>query len=336
MRAAAQTVPFPHSEKGERNVAGKENKKPEGGNKKSFGAAFLHWLPFYLMGAPGLIYIFINNYMPLAGLQIAFKNFNFAKGMWDSPWIGFKNFEFLFKSKDAFVMVRNTLAYNIAWIFIGMFVGVSAAILLNEVQNAVAKKFYQTAILLPYLMSMVVIAYLVYAYLSPSSGLFTKGIERLTGNTIQFYQEPKWWPFILTFVHEWRGIGFGMILYLSSLLGIDPGYYEAASLDGATKWQQIRLITIPLLKPTILMLLILNLGQVFRSDFGLFYQVPMMQSPLFPVTQTIDTYVYRALMQLNNVGMSAAASFIQSVVGFVFIVTANKIVSKLDENSALF
>ncbi len=317
-------------------MAGKKNEKPEGGNKKSFGAAFLHWLPFYLMGAPGLIYIFINNYMPLAGLQIAFKNFNFAKGMWDSPWIGFKNFEFLFKSKDAFVMVRNTLAYNIAWIFIGMFVGVSAAILLNEVQNAVAKKFYQTAILLPYLMSMVVIAYLVYAYLSPSSGLFTKAIERMTGNTIQFYQEPKWWPFILTFVHEWRGIGFGMILYLSSLLGIDPGYYEAASLDGATKWQQIRLITIPLLKPTILMLLILNLGQVFRSDFGLFYQVPMMQSPLFPVTQTIDTYVYRALMQLNNVGMSSAASFIQSVVGFIFIVTANKIVAKLDENSALF
>ena len=317
-------------------MSDKRNKKADGTNKKSFGAAFLHWLPFYLMGAPGLIYIFINNYMPLAGLQIAFKNFNFAKGMWDSPWIGFKNFEFLFKSKDAFVMVRNTLLYNIAWIFIGMVIGVGAAILLNEVQNAVAKKFYQTAILLPYLMSMVVIAYLVYAYLSPSSGLFTKAIERLTGNTIQFYQEPKYWPFILTFVHEWRGIGFGMILYLSSLLGIDPGYYEAASLDGATKWQQIRLITIPLLKPTILMLLILNLGQVFRSDFGLFYQVPMMQSPLFPVTQTIDTYVYRALMQLNNVGMSAAASFIQSVVGFIFIVTANKIVAKLDENSALF
>ncbi len=317
-------------------MSDKKKINSDGTKKRSFGAAFLHWLPFYLMGAPGLIYIFINNYMPLAGLQIAFKNFNFAKGMWDSPWIGFKNFEFLFKSKDAFVIVRNTLAYNIAWIFIGMFVGVGAAILLNEVQSAIAKKFYQTAILLPYLMSMVVIAYLVYAYLSPSSGLITKAIEHLSGKTVQFYQEPKFWPFILTFVNQWRGIGFGMILYLSSLLGIDPGYYEAASLDGATKWQQIRLITIPLLKPTILMLLILNMGQIFRSDFGLFYQVPMMQSPLFPVTQTIDTYVYRALMQLNNVGMSAAASFIQSVVGFIFIVTANKIVAKLDENSALF
>ena len=128
-------------------MSDKKKINSDGTKKRSFGAAFLHWLPFYLMGAPGLIYIFINNYMPLAGLQIAFKNFNFAKGMWDSPWIGFKNFEFLFKSKDAFVIVRNTLAYNIAWIFIGMFVGVGAAILLNEVQSAIAKKFYQTAIL---------------------------------------------------------------------------------------------------------------------------------------------------------------------------------------------
>ncbi len=317
-------------------MATKKKDPAPAGNKKSFGTLFLHWLPFYLMGAPGLIYIFINNYMPLAGLQIAFKNFNFAKGMWKSPWIGFKNFEFLFKSKDAFIIIRNTILYNVAWIIIGMVVGVGAAILLNEVTNKIAKKFYQTAILLPYLMSMVVIAYLVYAYLSPSTGLITKAIEHVTGNTIQFYQEPKFWPFILTFVNQWRGIGFGMILYLSSLLGIDPTFYEAASLDGATKWQQIRLITIPLLKPTILMLLILNLGQIFRSDFGLFYQVPMMQAPLFPVTQTIDTYVYRALMQLNNVGMSAAASFVQSIVGFIFIVTANKIVTKLDENSALF
>ena len=161
-------------------------------------------------------------------------------------------------------------------------------------------------------------------------------IGRITGSIPQFYQEPKYWPFILTFVNQWRGIGFGMILYLSSLLGIDPAYYEAASLDGASKWQQIRLITIPLLKPTILMLLILNMGQIFRSDFGLFYQVPMMQSALMPATQTIDTYVYRALLKLNNVGMSSAASFIQSVVGFIFIVVANKIVSRLDENSSVF
>ncbi len=304
--------------------------------QKSKKAGFLHWLPFYLMGLPGLIYLFVNNYMPLAGLQIAFKNFNYAKGMWKSPWAGFKNFEFLFKTKDAFIMIRNTICYNVVWIILGIIVGVTAAILINEVINAKAKKFYQTVILLPYLMSMVVIAYLAYAYLSPTSGLFTKIIEHITGTAPAFYQEAKWWPFILTFVNQWRGIGFGMILYLSSILGIDPSYYEAAKLDGATRWQQHRLITIPLLKSTIIMLFILNLGQIFRSDFGLFYQVPMNQSALYPVTQTIDTYVYRALLKLNDVGMSSAASFVQSVVGFIFIVTANKIVSKADKNSALF
>lgn len=308
----------------------------EKGKKKSRKSNILHWLPFYLMGLPGLVYIFINNYMPLVGLQIAFKNFNYAKGMWDSPWAGFKNFKFLFKTKDAFIMIRNTICYNVVWIILGIIVGVAAAILISEVTSNKAKKFYQTVILLPYLMSMVVIAYLVYAYLSPTSGLFTKMIERITGTAPAFYQETKWWPFILTFVNQWRGIGFGMILYLSSILGIDPSYYEAAQLDGATKWQQHRLITLPLLKPTIIMLFIMNLGQIFRSDFGLFYQVPMNQGALFSVTQTVDTYVYRALLQLNNVGMSSAASFVQSIVGFIFIVTANKIVSKLDESSALF
>ena len=153
---------------------------------------------------------------------------------------------------------------------------------------------------------------------------------------VSWYMEAKYWPFILTFINQWKSIGFGMLLYLASLLGIDNSYYEAAMLDGATKWQQIRTITLPLLKPTIIMLVILNLGHVFRSDFGLFYQVPMNQGTLYATTQTIDTYVYRALMQTNNMGMSAAASFLQSVVGFIFIVSANAIVRKLDKNSSLF
>lgn len=304
--------------------------------KKEKKSSFLHWIPFYLMGLPGLIYLFINNYMPLVGLQIAFKNFNYSKGMWGSSWSGFKNFKFLFKTKDAFIMIRNTICYNVVWIILGIIVGITAAILLNEIMSNTAKKIYQTVILLPYLMSMVVIAYLVYAYLSPTSGLFTKLIERITGTAPAFYQEAKWWPFILTFVNQWRGIGFGMILYLASILGIDPAYYEVAQLDGASRWQQHKWITIPLLKPTVIMLFILNMGQIFRSDFGLFYQVPMNQGVLYPVTQTIDTYVYRALLTLNDVGMSSAASFIQSVVGFVFIVTANKVVSRLDKSSALF
>lgn len=256
-----------------------------------------------------------------------------------SPWVNFKNFKFLFASSDAFIMIRNTLLYNMAWIIIGVILGVSVAILFNEVISKRAKKFYQTAILLPYLMSMVVVAYLAYAFLATETGLINNAIVKgLLGNEtgIGWYSESRYWPFILTFVQQWKQIGFGMLLYLSSLLGIDKSYYEAAMLDGATKWQQIRKITLPLLRPTIIMLVILNMGQIFRSDFGLFYQVPMNQGALYSTTQTIDTYVFRALLVNNNFGMSAAASFLQSVVGFIFIVVANTIVRRLDKNSSLF
>lgn len=187
-------------------------------------------------------------------------------------------------------------------------------------------------------MSMVVVAYLVYAFLSTDTGLINNTILEgwLGKDGVAWYSESKYWPFILTFVQQWKQIGFGMLLYLSSLVGIDKTYYEAAMLDGATKWQQIKAITLPLLKPTIVMLMILNIGQIFRSDFGLFYQVPMNQGALYSTTQTIDTYVFRALLVNNNMGMSAAASFLQSVVGFIFIVAANTIVRKMDENSSLF
>lgn len=281
----------------------------------------------------------VNNYIPLYGLQLAFKQFSYQKGINGSPWIGFKNFKFLFASNDAFIMVRNTLLYNIIWIIIGVIFGVAVAILFNEILNKTVQKFYQTAILLPYLMSMVVVAYLVYAFLATDTGLINNAIVKgLLGREegIAWYMESKYWPFILTFVQQWKQIGFGMLLYLSSLLGIDKSYYEAAMLDGATKWQQIRMITVPLLKPTIIMLTILNMGQIFRSDFGLFFQVPMNQGALLSATQTIDTYVYTALLVNNNFGMSAAASFLQSVVGFIFIVGANAIVRKMDKNSSLF
>ena len=298
-----------------------------------------HYLPFYIMFLPGLAYLLMNNYIPLYGLQLAFKQFSYKKGISGSPWIGLKNFNFLFASDDAFIMIRNTLGYNVFWIILNMVLGVAVAILFNEIISKKAKKFYHTAILLPYLMSMVVVAYLVYAFLSADTGLVNNSIIKgLMGKDtgISWYMESKYCPFILTFVNSWKSIGFGMLLYLSSLLGIDSSLYEAARIDGATRWQQIRKITIPLLKPTIIMLVILNIGQIFRSDFGLFYQVPMNQGKLYSVTQTIDTYVYRALLVNNNFGMSAAASFLQSVVGFIFIVTANAIVGKIDKDSTLF
>lgn len=303
--------------------------------KKKFNLK--HWLPFYIMFIPGFVYLIMNNYLPLYGLQIAFKKFSFKNGITGSTSVGLKNFEALFKTGDAFIMIRNTLLYNIVWIIIGIIFGVTVAILFNEITNKLAAKFYQTAILLPYLMSMVVVAYLVFAYLSTDTGLFNHLLHGSdTSSYTAFYSEKKYWPFILTFVQQWKTIGFGMLLYLSTLVGIDKSYYEAAMLDGATKWQQIRYITLPLLRPTIIMLAILNIGQIFRSDFGLFYQIPMNQGALYDVTQTIDTYVYRALLVKPNYGLSSAASFLQSIVGFIFIVSANAIVRKMDKNSSIF
>lgn len=315
----------------------RENNKKIGKTEKK-KINWKHWLPFYIMFIPGLVYLLINNYLPLYGLQLAFKQFSYRNGISGSDWIGFKNFKFLFATDDAFIMIRNTLLYNVIWILIGIVFGVTVAILFNEVINKTAKKFYQTAILLPYLMSMTVVAYLVYAFLSTDTGLINNTILEgwLGKDGVSWYSESKFWPFILTFVQQWKQIGFGMLLYLSSIVGIDKTYYEAAMLDGATKWQQTKSITLPLLKPTIIMLMILNIGQIFRSDFGLFYQVPMNQGALYDTTQTIDTYVFRALLVNNNMGMSAAASFLQSVVGFIFIVAANAIVRKMDENSSLF
>lgn len=297
---------------------------------------FLHWLPFYLMGLPGIIYLIINNYLPMFGLQIAFKDFNYRDGIWGSPWCGLKNFEYLLKSTSSFRIIRNTLCYSVAFLLIGIVFNLAVAILLNEVISKKLRKAYQTAILLPYLISMVIVSYLVYAYLSPSTGLINSILQKLGFEGISWYTDTRPWPFILTFVNLWKNVGFGMLLYFSTILGISEEYYEAATIDGATRWQQITKITLPLLKPTIITMLILSCGSIFRSDFGLFYQVPQNQGQLFAVTDTIDTFVYRGLMEQPNMSMSSAAGFLQSVIGFAMVMVVNTIVRKMDESNALF
>jgi putative aldouronate transport system permease protein len=206
------------------------------------------------MGLPGLIYLFINNYMPLYGLSIAFKKYDYSKGIAGSEWVGFANFEYLFKTKDAFTITRNTLCYNLVFIALNLVCCVALAIFLNEVRKKVTKKFYQTVILLPYLMSMVVVSYLAYAFLGDRTGLINSFLTSIGMKPIQFYMQKQYWPFILTFVYMWRNIGYGTIIYLSTIVGFGDAYYEAAELDGATKWQQIRYITLPLLKSTMIML----------------------------------------------------------------------------------
>ena len=234
-------------------------------------------------------------------------------------------------------MIRNTLLYNLVFIALGTVLAVSVAIVLNEIRNARAKQLYQTVILIPYLISMVIVSYLAFAFLSSGNGYINNSLLASFGiDAIDWYNTPKYWPVILVIINVWKNLGYNMILYYATLCGIDHTLYEAAVVDGANRWQQIRNVTLPGLKSTIIILTLMALGGIFRSDFGLFYQVPQNSGPLIGVTQTIDTYVYRGLMQTNNIGMSSAAGVYQSIVGFILVVTANFIVRKVDDESSLF
>nr|WP_314464729.1 ABC transporter permease subunit [uncultured Clostridium sp.] len=300
----------------------------------------IHWrqiLPYYIMVLPGIIYLLVNNYIPMFGIIIAFKKLNFQKGILGSDWAGLNNFKFLFATKDAWIITRNTILYNIAFFIIGTIMAVTMAILINEIKSKFASRMYQSLTLLPFLMSWVVISYLVFAFLSAETGLINKSIlEPLGKNDINWYQSKQYWPFILILVNTWKGIGYSMIIYLSSVVGISQDYFEAARLDGASKWQQIKNITLPLLKPTVITMFILSIGQIFRSDFGLFYQIPKNSGALFSVTRTLDVYVYQALLKNSDYSMSGAASVYQSIVGFILIILANKIIKKYYPDSALF
>lgn len=297
---------------------------------------FRRFLPIYIMALPGIAYLFINNYMPLPGLVLAFKNYSARKGIFGSDWAGISNFKYLFATKDAFVITRNTILYNVAFIIVNLVCAIAVAIILSEITSK-AKKFYQSAILLPYLISYVIISYLVFAFLSMENGFINNSILAPLGiEPISWYTETKYWPFILVLVNIWRGIGYNCIIYLSTILGFDRTYYEAAAIDGASKWKQITSITIPMLKPTIIMLTLMSIGRIFYSDFGLFYQVPRNSGNLLSVTNTIDTYVYRGLLELGDISMSSAAGVYQSLVGFILVLAANLIVRRIDKDSALF
>lgn len=293
-------------------------------------------IPFYVMMLPGMVYLIINNYIPMFGVMIAFKKLNFQKGILGSDWVGFENFKFLFATKDAWTITRNTIGYNVINIVGGAILAMALAIFLNEIRSRHASKIYQTLILLPYLMSWVVVSYICYAFLAGDTGMVNHLITSLGGKPINWYFEKQYWPFILVFFNFWKMLGYSMIIYYAGIVGISSDYYEAAVLDGAGKWQQIKCITIPLMKPTIITMMILGLGNMMRSDFGLFYQLPRNSGALYSVTRTLDVYVYNALMKNNDFGMSSAASFFQSIVGFILIIAANKIVNIYSRENALF
>lgn len=294
------------------------------------------YLSLYVMALPGLIYLFINNFMPLPGIVLAFKKYNAKKGIFGSPFVGLKNFKYLFVTKDAFIITRNTILYNLAFIVINTILAIAVAILLAEMTSKM-KKVYQCLILLPYMISMVIVSYLVFGFLSTENGFINNTILKALGKEpISWYMKKQYWPFILVFVNAWKVIGYNCIIYLAAILGIDRSIYESAAIDGASKWAQIRNITIPLLRPTVIMLTLLAIGRIFYSDFGLFYQVPQNQGALFSVTNTIDTYVYRGLLELGDMSMASAAGLYQSVIGFILILGANWAIRKIDPESAMF
>lgn len=295
------------------------------------------YIPLYIMASPALIYIFINNYMPLYGMQLAFRELDYSKGVFHGKWVGFQNFKFLFANGDAWAITRNTVLYNLLFIIVGMVFGLTVAILFNEIHNKFAAKLYQSALLIPYFMSMVIVSYLGFAYLSSENGFINNTILRILGiDPISWYSEPKYWPAILTFVNLWKGMGYSLLMYTARLLAIDSTYYEAATMDGASKWQKIRFITLPMLKPAIIMMLMLSIGRIFYSDFGLFYQVPMNSGALYNITNTIDVYAFRALMKQGDITMSSAAGVYQSAVGFVLLMGANALMRKFSKDDAIF
>ncbi|WP_312103032.1 ABC transporter permease subunit [Lachnoclostridium sp.] len=295
-----------------------------------------------LLALPTTIWYLLFCFLPMFGLILAFKNYrimpgrSFVYNLIHSDWVGLKNFDFLIKSNALFVLLRNTIGYNLIFITLGIIIPVTLAIMVSLIHGKKKSKVYQTMMFFPYFMSWVVVSYFVYAFLSMDKGMINSIRQSFGRESIQWYMEAKYWPFILTITQLWKTLGYSMVVYLASITGIDGTYYEAATIDGATKWQQVKYITLPCLKTIVIMMFILNVGRIFYSDFGLFYQVTRgVPGSLYDVASTLDTYIYKALLSSSPIGMTMAATFFQSVACCITILLTNKIVSKIDEESAI-
>jgi putative aldouronate transport system permease protein len=295
------------------------------------------------MVAPGAIWLLLLRYLPMGGIILAFKNYKiypkdptFLNNLIHSKWVGLDNFKFLFTTGDSWVMIRNTLAYNIVFIILGVIIPVAFAVMMSELSKKFVAKTYQTLMFFPYFLSWVVVSYFLNAFIDAQYGLIPMA-QRAAGETaISWYTTPGPWPYIIVFANLWKNVGYSTVLYLAAITGIDQTQYEAAAIDGASKWQQILHVTLPNLRTMIAILFILNVGKIFNADFGLFWNVPMQNGALFSVTQVIDTYIYRVLMNTGNIGQSTAAGLLQNIVGFICIIGANAVVKKIDSDSTLF
>ncbi|MFC4305180.1 ABC transporter permease [Cohnella boryungensis] len=297
---------------------------------------------FYIMMAPAIIVLIINNYIPMLGSAIAFKNItyqspSFFENFMNGAWVGWKNFEFLFNTSDAWRITRNTILYNAVFIFLNLVIGVGIALLFNMMRSRRLAKFHQTVMFLPFFLSWVIVSYLVYAFLNPQLGIMNNYVLSWFGaEEVEWYSDPKWWPVILPILNVWKGIGYYAVLYLAAIIGIDKEYYEAATIDGASKSRQIWSITIPLIRPVIIVLTMLQIGKIFNADFGMFFNATRNAGALYDTTLVIDTYVYQGFLVTGDIGLSSAAGFYQAVVGFLLVFGSNLIVRRISKEDALF
>jgi putative aldouronate transport system permease protein len=297
---------------------------------------FLTNLSLFVMALPGLAMLFVFNYMPMFGLVIAFKDYRFARGIFGSDWVGLRNFRFIFGVGMGWRIVGNTVFYNLIFIFSGLAGALLLALLVNEIHQHRLSRVYQAMAFLPHFVGWVVVGIFANLFLRSDGGLVNKLLLNLGQEKLNFYQSPQYWPFIMAAVNLWKGVGFGSITYLTGILGISDEYYEAAQIDGANRWQQMWFITLPLLLPLIITVTLLQLGGIFRGNLEMFQQMVGTNPLLYPTTDIIDTFVFRSLLNLGNLGMSGAASLFQSIVGLLMIMATNRLVRWLREEQALY
>jgi putative aldouronate transport system permease protein len=290
----------------------------------------------YLMFIPVAIYFLVFAYLPMTGIVMAFKEFNYRDGIWFSPWNGVKNFEFFFRSGKAWLVTRNTILYNLTFLACYTFFSMLVAILISEMVGKYFKKLAQSFMFLPYFISWVVVASMVYNFFNYDYGLFNMALKFFGKAPIDIYSNPQHWYVLLPVFYVWKWVGFGSVLYLAAIMGIDQEQYEAATIDGASAFQKIYHITLPALRPTMVILILLGLGRIMRGEFAMFYQLIGNNGLLLNATDIIDTLVFRAVVVTNDFGMAAAAGFYQSVLSFAIIVGANALVRKFEKDYALF
>lgn len=291
----------------------------------------------FLMALPTVIMLILFNYVPMTGLVVAFKDFNYADGIFFSPWNGIENFRYLFMVGDtAWRLTRNTVGYYLLFTLFGTVGSVFIAIGINEMIFKRTAKYFQTSMILPTFISYIAITFVVKAFLQTDIGIVNRLLESLGMKSIRFYQKSEYWPYILTIVKLWKSTGYNSVLYLSALAGFDQQLYEAADIDGATSSQKLWHLTIPMLMPTVIVMTLLGLGNIMHSETGLFYQVTMNSTLLYPTTQVLDSFVMNALMKNTDYGLTSAATFYQSVVGFVMVMVTNWVVRKASPEDALF